>query len=324
MLLKRVLLLSAIVMAGVAITGRASADPAPQPVPERPKIEEVSAEELAAFVKEESAKPFFKAAKALSPARLAPEIEKWKSLHGVEFTLITNNYIDRLFNYGEGDNEGPRYWVQNDDNGFGLRARLQLCFSRVSEPLDQIHVRTIDVKKLAEFSFDYVHTIRVEHACARVLPAFSAVNTTLTEIVSKLATECGADFAVRSDVADTIKLTLKLKNRTITSCLMEAAEAAGWLVELPTMKLKETSWSQHRTEVEYQPVYSDIDMDRIAEIFENRDWINLTERPEPRIETELDALGSMVRASANFVKSRNRIAVFPKPSNVVVMEKKDD
>ena len=87
------------------------------------------------------------------------------------------------------------------------------------------------------------------------------------------------------------------------------------------MKLKETSWSEHRTEVEYQAVYSEIEMRTIAEVFQNRDWINLTQRPEPRIETEQDALASMIRSSADFVKSRNRISVFPKAPNVVVMDK---
>lgn len=318
---KKSIVLAAIVLACFAMTGRAVTGQ----VVEEPKIVEASAEEFAAFVKYVRGKPFFKAAQALLPAKLAPEIEKWKTLHGVEFKLITSNYLDWLVDGGDVENDtGARYWVMTDDNEQGSKKRLLLGFSGENEPLDRRHVRKLDVKKLAEFSFDYVQAIHIEHACARILPSFTASNLSLTEVVSKLATECGADYTIRSDVADAIKLTLKVKNRSITSCLMEAAEAAGWLLELPTMKLKETSWGPIRTEVEYQPVYSTIEMSDVADVFENRDWINLTEHPEPRIETELDALASLVSTSAKFVKQRNRIAVFPKPANVVVMEKKDD
>lgn len=269
----------------VGVAAQAAIEPAPESF-ERPT--EVPADILESFVKGIKETEQYKAATALPVDKVEAKLAEWKTSMGVELRLVKGNFIETLLGGEIGCSfGGSRYWMGLDSYTDNNIEKIQIVlYGNSNEGEGKSYI--VPPGKLSDFSFDMVQRVQVLHKLHGVIPAFNFAGQTLTHIVANLAGQVGADYAIRSDLSDATRLTLKLSNRTLADCLNYVCHAAGWELFLPGDPA----------------AVGAVD---IAETFANREYLNLTAKPATRIATPMDALHWCVSGSVDGARGDNMI-----------------
>ncbi|MHC4839365.1 MAG: hypothetical protein ACYTDT_00180, partial [Planctomycetota bacterium] len=109
-------------------------------------------------------------------------------------------------------------------------------------------------------------------------------------------------YSIRADIADTLRVSQKLHNRSIFQCLSMAASTSGWQVQVDNGSYASNSIRDSR-----------LSFDVLFENYVNREFVNMMNRLKEPIVTHADALDYLVRKSIKDLNRDGLVVIVKKP-----------
>lgn len=203
----------------------------PQPVP-APIPEEL----WSAYLERLKLKSAYQVGLALSPVVFEPERERLTEECKRKVTFWTDRWVELMFSAQDEFKSLRRQLGVDLGNGrilalYRIRRSWQgsdVDFSLMDDSESERPWLVVP-ERLADLQFVTLKSFEIEHPLNRRIEQFEAKNESLTAIVERLCsmTEPETSYAI-TDRADTVILTMRLRNQSVHWCLYAAASAANW------------------------------------------------------------------------------------------------
>ena len=286
-------------------------------------------------------KPLYEVMRALSPELVEPALERWSQDLQRKITFGANDwwtYVSQFVGRVDERRGGVAYPAFGNSDTKRLAERVHPLLrvdvgdrgpielvrgDRGHERPGKDSIRLYDSETGAAYlidpdlreslAFPILYFVRIQHPFHQRIEVFQAKNESLTNIVEQLSKMAGIDYdyAINSALSDSIRLTLKLKGKSIERCLGVAASVANW----------EVSFYGFR-ERNRKPAIPSIYLHEVIGVLEDRDRINLESKPDPPIETPLDALRFCVFRAVEKMKNDKSIVVSLRPKLATAEQEK--
>ncbi len=178
--------------------------------------------------------PSFRAATALRPEDVAAVVADWEMQWNLNATIHTASYMKVLAADGSSEvRRGEDRWTLREE---AARDKDPDSAETGSSDLQLVHVKDrpvryrVQPRRLSELDFETLSYVEIEHPLNRQLDHFEGRSRTLTEILEELCDLAGADFAVDAGRSDLLRLTHRVRGRSILECLEITARVVGWRV----------------------------------------------------------------------------------------------
>jgi hypothetical protein len=148
------------------------------------------------------------------------------------------------------------------------------------------------ISQLAEPVFGYLSVL---HPLRRIIRELDTQGGDLSEVLADICGRADLDFTFLSLEAEELRISCRLTNRTVETCLQAITSVAGWGFKV------QGGDSYVRSD--------NIDLAEIAEVYHSRDVVNALD-PEAKIEDAMSALRYKIGTALARFESERPIVVF--------------
>ena len=250
------------------------------------------------FVKGLKTTAAYEAGRALSPALVQPQLDKWSGQLSRKLTIAGSGWVDLMLEYSLRERltvdigEGRVLTLIPEQAQFKRRPKQFLDQHRyinivlmLDSQKGKEYAYLVPPESLEPLRFATLRSVAVQHALNQRIEAFQAKNESLTDVVERLCQTVGPqhNFAINSALADPIHMSMRINNRTVAECLRVVAGVADW-------ELSFSFSGQFRPDKPAQIRDAHILFDRVVSVFENRGRDDGIQQDDPEVETPMDAL----------------------------------